>query len=66
MGVALVRLRMLSRSRAVKPISLDSRPRRERRPGIPYMRMCVHYPKKEVIRVFVDTVSKINRILFVF
>ncbi len=46
--------------------SLDSRPRRERRPGIPCMRMRVHYPKKGVIRVFVDTVSKINRILFVF
>ncbi len=46
--------------------SLDSRPRRERRPGIPCMRMRVHYLKKEVIRVFVDTVSKINRILFVF
>ncbi len=46
--------------------SLDSRPRRERRPGILCMRMRVHYPKKGVIRVFVDTVSKINRILFVF
>ncbi len=38
----------------------------EKRPGIPCMRMRVHYPKKGVIRVFVDTVSKINRILFVF
>ena len=46
--------------------SLDSRPQRERRPGIHCMRMRVHYPKKGVIRVFVDTVSKINRILFVF
>ena len=46
--------------------SFDSRQRRERRPGIPCMHMCVHYPKKGVIRVFVDTVSKINCILFVF
>ncbi len=46
--------------------SLDSRPRRERRPGIPCMRMRVHYPKKGVIRVFVDTVSKINRIYYLY
>ncbi len=47
-------------------ISLDSRPQREWRPGILCMRMRVHYPKKGVIRVFVDTVSKISCILFVF
>ncbi len=29
-----------------------------------YMRMRLHYPKKGVIRVFVDTFSKINSILF--
>ena len=56
---------ILISSNSIYSHSLNSRPQRERRPGILCMRMRVHYPKKGVIRVFVDTVSKINRILFV-
>ena len=40
--------------------SLDCRPQGRRKGGLVCMRMCVHYPKKGVIRVFVVTVSKIN------
>ncbi len=48
---------------------IASIPRREEKGGlhgILCMHKRVHYPKKGVIRVFVDTVSKINRILIVF
>ncbi len=46
---------------------LVSIPGREEKDGLVYLvRMHVLYPQKGVIRVFVDTFSKINRILFVF
>ncbi len=45
---------MLTAAACLCMASLDSRPQRKRRPGIPSMRIHVHYPKKGVIRVFVD------------